>query len=40
MTNLDTAAFARTIAKTALEKLATDVRIVDLREVVSYTDFF
>ncbi|MCW2961475.1 MAG: iojap-like ribosome-associated protein [Thermoleophilia bacterium] len=40
MTNLDTAAFARTIAKTALEKLAADVRIVDLREVVSYTDFF
>jgi len=43
MTNekqLDTAAFARDIATTAIEKLATDVRLVDLRGVVSYTDFF
>ena len=40
MTNLDTAAFARDLARSALDKLATDVRVVDLREVVSYTDFF
>lgn len=40
MTNLDTSAFARTLAKAAIEKLATDVRLVDLREVVSYTDYF
>ena len=40
MTNPDTAAFARTLATTALEKLATDVRLLDLREIVSYTDFF
>ncbi len=40
MQNLDTAALARTLAKTAIEKLATDVRLVDLREIVSYTDFF
>lgn len=40
MTNLDTDAFARTLAQTALEKLATDVRLVDLRGIVSYTDFF
>ena len=40
MTNLDTAVFARTLANTAIEKLATDVRLVDLREIVSYTDCF
>jgi ribosome-associated protein len=40
MTNPDTAATARTLAKTAIEKLATDVRLVDIRGVVSYTDFF
>lgn len=40
MTNPDTATLARTLAKTAIEKLATDVRLVDLRGVVSYTDFF
>lgn len=40
MTNPDTAALARTLAKTTIEKLATDVRIVDLREIVSYTDWF
>lgn len=40
MQNPDTAAFARTLAKTAIEKLATDVRLVDLREIVSYTDWF
>ncbi len=36
----DTKALARTLANTAIEKLATDVRLVDLRETVSYTDFF
>ncbi|MCW2927216.1 MAG: rsfS [Thermoleophilia bacterium] len=40
MQNQDTSALARTLAQTALEKLATDVRLVDLREIVSYTDFF
>lgn len=40
MTTSDTSAFARTLASTALEKLATDVRLVDLRGVVSYTDYF
>jgi ribosome-associated protein len=40
MTNPDTAVIARTLAKTALEKLATDVRLVDLRGIVSYTDWF
>lgn len=40
MQNPDTAALARTLAKTAIEKLATDVRLVDLREIVSYTDWF
>ena len=40
MKELDTAALARTLAKTAIEKLAADVRLVDLRGVVSYTDFF
>lgn len=40
MQNPDTAALARMLAKTAIEKLATDVRLVDLREVVSYTDWF
>lgn len=40
MTNPDTATLARTLAQTAMEKLATDVRLVDLRGVVSYTDWF
>ncbi|MCW2949887.1 MAG: Iojap-related protein [Thermoleophilia bacterium] len=40
MTNLDTTAMARAMATSALEKLATNVRLVDLREVVSYTDYF
>ena len=40
MQNPDTAALARTLAKTAIEKLATDVRLLDLREIVSYTDYF
>jgi ribosome-associated protein len=39
-TNPNTADLARTLAQTALEKLATDVRLVDLREIVSYTDYF
>lgn len=40
MTNPDTATFARTLAQVAIEKQASDVRLVDLREVVSYTDWF
>lgn len=40
MQNPDTAALARTLAKTAIEKLANDVRLLDLREIVSYTDYF
>lgn len=40
MTNPDTATYARTLAQVAIEKNATDVRLVDLREVVSYTDWF
>jgi ribosome-associated protein len=40
MQNPDTATFARTLATSAIEKLATDVRLVDLREIVSYTDWF
>jgi len=40
MQNSDTATLARTLAKTAIEKLATDVRLVDLRDIVSYTDYF
>jgi ribosome-associated protein len=40
MTNLDTTAMARAIAHSALDKLATNIRLVDLREVVSYTDYF
>lgn len=40
MQNPDTAALARTLAKTAIEKRAADVRLLDLREIVSYTDYF
>lgn len=40
MTNPDTAALARTLATTAIEKLASDVRLLDLRDIVSYTDYF
>jgi ribosome-associated protein len=40
MQNSDTATLARTLAKTAIEKLATEVRLLDLREIVSYTDWF
>lgn len=40
MTNPDTATYARTLAQVAIEKNATDVRLVDLREAVSYTDWF
>ncbi|MCB0878426.1 MAG: ribosome silencing factor [Thermoleophilia bacterium] len=40
MQDQDTAALARTLAQTAIEKLATNVRLVDLREIVSYTDWF
>lgn len=40
MTKIDPAALAQSLAMAALEKLATDVRIIDLRGVVSYTDYF
>lgn len=40
MTNLETAVLARKLAQVAIEKNAKDVRLLDLREVVSYTDFF
>jgi ribosome-associated protein len=40
MQNPETATLARTLAKTAIEKLATEVRLLDLREIVSYTDWF
>ena len=36
----DSAALAERIAAIASDRKAIDVRIVDLREVVSYTDFF
>lgn len=39
MTN-DTTALARQIADAAMAKLGTDVRLIDLRGVVSYTDYF
>jgi ribosome-associated protein len=40
MTQLDTTALARTLAEVATDKLARDVRLIDLRGVVSYTDYF
>jgi ribosome-associated protein len=38
--NTDTEALARKLAISAIEKLARDVRLIDLRTVVSYTDWF
>ena len=35
----DSAALADRIARVALDKKAADVRVLDLREVVNYTDF-
>lgn len=40
MTQADTTALARHLAETAIEKLAQDVKLIDLRGVVSYTDYF
>ena len=40
MTQADTTALARTLAEVAIDKLARDVRLIDLRGVVSYTDYF
>ena len=36
----DSAALAERIAEIAADKKAQDVRVIDLRGVVSYTDFF
>lgn len=40
MTNIDTTAMARQLAEAAIDKHAQDVRLIDLRGVVSYTDYF
>jgi ribosome-associated protein len=40
MTRPDTTALARALAEIAIDKLATDVKLIDLRGVVSYTDWF
>jgi ribosome-associated protein len=37
---VDSAALARRIADIAADRKAIDVRVLDLREIVSYTDFF
>jgi ribosome-associated protein len=37
---LDPAALAERIAEIAADKKATDVRVLDVRDVVTYTDFF
>ena len=37
---LDAVALADRIAAIAAEKKARDIRVIDLREIVSYTDFF
>jgi ribosome-associated protein len=37
---VDGAALADRIASIAADKKARDVRVIDLREIVSYTDFF
>ena len=39
-TQLDSEQLARKIAETALDKKAKDVVVLDMRGVVSYTDFF
>jgi ribosome-associated protein len=36
----DTAALADRIARVAADKKATDIRVLDLRGIVAYTDFF
>jgi len=40
MTKIEPGALAEALSMAALEKLATDVRMIDLRGVVSYTDYF
>ena len=37
---MDSAALAERIAAIASERKAIDIRVVDLRDVVSYTDYF
>jgi ribosome-associated protein len=37
---LDAAALADRIARVAADKKARDIRVIDLRGIVSYTDFF
>ena len=37
---LDSAALAERIAEIASDKKAIDIRVIDLRGIVSYTDFF
>jgi ribosome-associated protein len=39
-TTLDSAALARRIADIASDRKAIDLRVLDLRGIVSYTDFF
>ncbi len=39
-TTLDSAALAERIAEIASDRKAIDIRVVDLRRIVSYTDFF
>ena len=39
-TTLDSAALAERIAEIAADKKAIDIRVIDLRGIVSYTDFF
>ena len=36
----DSAALAERIAEIASDRKAVDIRVIDLREIVSYTDFF
>ena len=36
----DSAALAERIAEIASDRKAIDIRVIDLREIVSYTDFF
>lgn len=40
MKQTDTTLLARTLAQVAIDKLARDARLIDLRTVVSYTDYF
>jgi ribosome-associated protein len=40
MTQSETSPLAKVVAEAALEKLASDVRLLDLRGVVTYTDYF